>query len=72
MGPVEDAGKVATAAFDALRATPLAIALLLVNALFLGVAIYVLGEVAANAKERNAAQLSLISKLVADCRGVQP
>lgn len=64
---IEGVGKVATSAIDALRGNPLAIALLAVNCLFLGVAIYVLGEVAANAKERNAAQLDLIGKLVASC-----
>jgi hypothetical protein len=48
--------------------SPLAIALLVVNVGFLGFCGYVLGEVAANASERNKQQMDLISKLVADIR----
>jgi Tfp pilus assembly protein PilV len=48
--------------------TPLAIALLVVNVGFLGFAGYVLGEVAANASERNKQQMQLISDLVHDIR----
>jgi hypothetical protein len=66
--PVEEIGKVATSTLDAMKSTPLAIALLVVNVGFLGVAAYVLGEVAANASERNKAQLELISRLVSDIR----
>ncbi|XIA66817.1 hypothetical protein ACFIOY_13485 [Bradyrhizobium sp. TZ2] len=45
--------KVTTSTLDAMKPTPLAIALLAVNIGFLGFAAYVLGEVAANASERN-------------------
>jgi hypothetical protein len=55
---------------------PLAIALLAINVGFLGFAGYVLGEVAANASERNKGQMELIAKLVGDIRdcrgGVRP
>jgi Tfp pilus assembly protein PilV len=51
-----------------MKSTPLAIALLVVNVGFLGFAAYVLGEVAANASERNKAQLELITNLVRDIR----
>jgi Tfp pilus assembly protein PilV len=68
MTPIEATGKVATSAIDAMKSTPLAIALLVVNVGFLGFAAYILGEVAANASERNKAQLELISKLVTDIR----
>jgi hypothetical protein len=64
----EGAAKVAGTAIEAMRSVPLAIALLVVNAGFLGVATYVLGEVATNAGERNKAQLELINNLVRDCR----
>jgi hypothetical protein len=64
----EQAAKVATSAVDAMRSTPLAIALLVVNCLFMGLGAYVLGEVAINAKERNTAQLDLIKQLVTDIR----
>ena len=74
MGLVEEGGKVGTAAVGAMSGQPLAIALLVVNIGFLAFAGYVLGEVAANASERNKMQSDLISKLVGDirdCRGGQ-
>jgi hypothetical protein len=66
--PIDTTGKVATSAVEAMKSTPLAIALLIVNVGFLGFAAYILGEVASNAKERNTSQLELISKLVTDIR----
>jgi hypothetical protein len=63
-----EVGKVASSAVDAMKSTPLAIALLVVNVGFLGFAAYVLGEVAANASERNKSQLELITNLVRDIR----
>ena len=68
MGVTEEAGKVATSAISALSSTPTAIALLVINAIFLGFTVYVLGEVAANSQERNKSQTELISKLVTDIR----
>ena len=68
MGLTEEAGKVGTAAVSAMAGTPLAIALLIVNIGFLGFAGYVLGEVAANAAERNKQQMDLILHLVTDIR----
>jgi len=64
----EEAAKVANTAIDAMRSTPLAIALLLVNVGFLGFAAYVLGEVSENSHARNASQLELINSLVRECR----
>lgn len=68
MGLTEEAGKVGTAAIGAMSSQPLAIALLVINVGFLGFAGYVLGEVAANASERNKGQLQLITDLVHDIR----
>jgi hypothetical protein len=68
MSMPEQAAKVATGVVNAMQSTPLAIALLVVNVGFLGFAAYVLGEVAANAQERNKTQSELISKLVTDIR----
>ena len=68
MSMPEQAAKVAHSAVDAMKSTPLAIALLVVNVSFLGIAAYVLGEVSANAQERNKAQTDLITKLVTDIR----
>ena len=64
----EEAGRVASSAIDAMKSTPLAIALLIVNVGFLGFAAFVLGEVATNSAERNKAQLELITRLVTDIR----
>ena len=64
----EEAGKVASTAIDAMKSTPLAIALLVVNVGFLAFAAYVLGEVSTNAAERNKTQQELILKLVTDIR----
>ena len=72
MGVTEEAGKVGSAAVNAMSSQPLAIALLIINIGFLGFAGYVLGQVAANASERNKTQMELISRLVSDirdCRG---
>lgn len=66
--PIETTGKVAGATIEAMKSTPLAIALLIVNIGFLGFAGYVLGQVASNAGERNKSQMDLIGKLVSDIR----
>ena len=68
MNAIETTGKVAESAVNAMKSTPLAIALLIVNVGFLGFAGYVLGHVASNAGERNKSQLELIATLVKDIR----
>jgi hypothetical protein len=65
---IEATGKAASAVATAMTGSPLALALLVVNIGFLGFAAYLLGEVAANAAERNKSQTELISKLVTDIR----
>jgi Tfp pilus assembly protein PilV len=65
---IEATGKAASAVATAMTGSPLALALLIVNIGFLGFAAYILGEVAANASERNKTQAELISKLVTDVR----
>jgi hypothetical protein len=68
MGVAEETGKVASSVVDAMKSTPMAIALLVINCVFLGFTLYVLGEVASNSAERNKTQGELISKLVSDIR----
>jgi len=68
MGIIEESGKTAAAVAESMKATPLALALLLVNVGFLAFAAFVLGEVAANAQERNKTQMSLIENLVMQIR----
>jgi hypothetical protein len=65
---IKEGAEVATAVVNTMQSTPLAIALLVVNIAFLGFAGYVLGEVAANASERNKTQMDLILQLVTDIR----
>lgn len=69
---MEATGKVASSAIDAMRSTPLAIALLAVNVAFLGFSGYVLKHVADASVERNKLQLGLISKLIEECRPPAP
>jgi hypothetical protein len=68
MGVSEEAGKVAGGVVDAMKGTPMLLVLLLVNAAFLGVVVYLMGEAVANSAERNRTQLDLIGKLVSDIR----
>lgn len=65
---IEATGKAASAVAAAMTGSPLALALLIVNIGFLGFATYLLGQVAANAAERNKAQVELIGRLVTDIR----
>jgi hypothetical protein len=64
----QGATQVAKSAIGAMSGSPLALALLLVNLVFLGVGAYILGEVAENARERNKVQSELIVQLVRDIR----
>ena len=68
MGVTEEVGKVSEVAITAMKSVPLAIALLVVNVAFLAFAAYLLGQVAANAAERNTTQSKLIEKLITDIR----
>lgn len=64
MSVVEEAGKVAATTITAMQSVPLAIALLAVNAGFIGFTAYLLHEIAHNSFERNTLQMQLIDKLV--------
>jgi len=66
----ESAEAVSTIA-DTMRSVPLAIALLVVNCAFLAFAAYVLGEVSANASERNKSQTELIALLATKCMPIE-
>lgn len=72
MATTEQIGKVATSIVDVMKGAPVILALLLVNIGFLAFFSYLMGQVSANARERNKAQLELIESLVKDirdCRG---
>lgn len=68
MSIVEQAGKVGSAAVESMKSVPLAIALLVVNACFIGFVAYVLSIVGQNAVERERATTTLIGRLVDDIR----
>lgn len=68
MSPVKTTGKVAASTIEAMKATPILLAAMIIIMGSLVFAAYLLGEVAAQAGERNKAQLALIEKLVTDIR----
>lgn len=68
----EGLSKVGGEAVEAMKSTPLAIALLAVNITFLGFAAFVLQQVGSNASIRDKAQSELIAALVKDCRTNNP
>lgn len=72
MGITEGATQVATSAVESMKSTPLALALLLVNCIFIGFNGYILSAVASNAAERNKTQMELIAQLVGDIRDCRP
>lgn len=68
MGSVpEEIGKAAVSTVEAMKSAPLALALLLVNGLFIGFCGYILSVVGSNALGRDKAQTELISKLATEC-----
>jgi hypothetical protein len=75
MGVAEEAGKIASSALSALQSTPLALVLVFLNLMFIGFALYILGQVAANASVREKSQVELIASLIhdiRDCRQPKP
>ena len=68
---VKEGAEAVASITDAMRSVPLAIALLVVNCAFLAFAAYVLGEVSANAVERNKNQMELISRLATQCQPIK-
>jgi len=67
---IKETAEAVSVTAKALQSTPLAFALLIVNIGFLAFAAYILGEVSANAQERNRNQMELIGKLAVACQPV--
>ncbi len=67
-GLTEEAGKAAGTVVDAMKGTPMLLVLLLLNAAFLGVLVYLMGEAVASSRGRDKTQMELIGKLVGDIR----
>jgi hypothetical protein len=68
---IKESAEAVGAVASAMQSTPLALALLVVNVGFLAFAAYVLGEVSANAQERNRNQMELIGKLAVQCTPIK-
>jgi hypothetical protein len=66
-----DIAKVSDSVVNAMASTPLAIALLLVNAAFLVFTAWVLGVVAKSTSERNKTQTAFMEALIKDCMDSQ-
>ena len=65
---IKEGAEIVVCTIDAMKSSPLAIALLVVNIGFLAFAAFVLGEVANNAAERNKNQMELIGSLVKEIK----
>ena len=71
MGAIEESGKVAVSVVDSLKAQPLAIALILINVMFLAMLVWIIHEVRdgrdLDRRERSEMQAQ-ITKLALECR----
>ena len=69
MGPVEEGGKVATSVIESMKSQPLALAVIVVNVLFLVAGLWFLHEIAALTSARQQRSDQLLVELVRDCGG---
>lgn len=67
MGALEEGGKAVGVIAQSMQSTPLALALLVVNASFIGFFAYLMSEVSANARARDATQSELVKTLIDSC-----
>lgn len=67
MPPVDETAKVATAAVKGLQREPLALALVIINLLFLGAGIYILSDIAGAVREREARSADLLKEIAERC-----
>jgi hypothetical protein len=69
MSMIQEGGKVASGVVAAMASTPLALALLVVNAAFIAFFGYLISEVSTNARARDISSSELIKQLISDCSG---
>jgi hypothetical protein len=67
MGALEEGGKALGSIVDAMKSSPLALALILVNLVFIVFTTYILHELAENQRIRMAAQEKILTQLIRDC-----
>ena len=72
MGALEEGGKVASATIESLKSQPLALALIVVNVLFLLGGLYALHDLAQAMRERETRKDQLLAELAKDCIIVPP
>lgn len=68
VGAIEQGGKVAAGTVEALKSQPLALALVVVNVLFLAVGAYVMHAVAARHEAEAERRVAFLHNLLKDCR----
>jgi len=66
-GPVEEGAKVATGVIEGLKSQPIALALIVMNVIFVGAITYASHELNIRTTARYAAQDELIHKLIDQC-----
>lgn len=74
-GPIEETGKVATSVIESLKSQPLAIALIVINVMFLGGGGYILTDLAKRqgvASERRDVLIAEMMRKAYDCNMQQP
>lgn len=69
--PIRESAEAVNATVDALKSTPLALALLVVNVCFLVAAVYVLHEISTSSTARSRMQMELISALALKCAPIE-
>jgi hypothetical protein len=67
MGAIEEGGKVATSMVEALKSQPLALALVIVNVLFLMAGVYFLHDLKSSVQARNVRHDEQFSTLLEKC-----
>ena len=67
-GPVEEGAKVATGVIEGLKSQPIALALIVMNVIFVGATVFAAHELNIRTTARYAAQDELIHKLIDQCR----
>jgi hypothetical protein len=72
MGTTEEVGKVATATVESLKSSPLALALIIINVLFLIGGGYILHDVGENLRGQQLRKDELLAQLAKDCIVTMP
>lgn len=72
MGPTEEVGKVASGVVEGLRDSPFALALVVINVLFLAFGAWFLLTLAGTSGEATKRRDALISQLAKDCIVISP